>query len=336
MRANAVTKYTEDRRVESGPLEGEWRHDHYPTLADLLAVAGSKTGAAVWATGGWGSCSVHESGMDGAGSLRDAVKVAREGCPKMLDKARESLRAVSVPRLSSQKRRPVRCDDGDEIDIAAVYSGNLDTAWRVSKRTRMEGLPRAVRVLVEVTIGGEQRDTFWRGAAAIAICDMLEDAGVPCEVWALSSASSCRGFKTKPDGTPKRKANGDLHVLHGFVTVCLHEPGEPLDMARIAVAAWKPFERLICWRALCAIEGAKGIGGACAWPFPLEEGDILIDQVFGKEDAEALLKKSAEGIYERVNKWLEIYGSASAALGTGDVLSDEQIAAGAANGGDEE
>lgn len=74
-------------------------------------------------------------------------------------------------------------DQGDELDIQRVYTGNLDIAWRECKRAIRTG-PQIVRLVCDsIESGGAAADTmFWRGAAVVILADKLQGAGYNVEV----------------------------------------------------------------------------------------------------------------------------------------------------------
>lgn len=134
-------------------------------------------------------------------------------------------------------RRAIRwSDQGDMIDMAKVYQGNLDRAWRSSPRQR-ERAPRVISLDVDVgqncMVGAD--DLFWSGAAAVALTDALEDAGYRVELFATS--------------TTHFEANGKRHVgLARFRAKRAHERVNPaLVAALVAMPATFRWYHLQSW-----------------------------------------------------------------------------------------
>lgn len=99
----------------------------------------------------------------------------------------------SLPPPHSVKRRPVWSDNGDDLDRDRVLSGQLDTAWR---RTRREAMPAQQTVGLALPWVHSSHRTpeqlFWGAAAAIALCDLLENAGYRVELTAINAVVEAR------------------------------------------------------------------------------------------------------------------------------------------------
>jgi hypothetical protein len=262
---------------------GFWRWDHFESLSDYREIKGGKS---------WDKTYSHQKSAE-----FDALAAA--GWSEGVKQALQNLSALDIPILPDFRRKLQRDQDGDDLDISAVWSGNLDKAWTVAKRVSFDGRPKFVRLLSEVTLHGchGSDEAFWRGACTIALADALEHAGIPTEIWGFSSGTSAIG-----------------HNKHVMVSFCIHDAGEPLNLAKIALLAHPSMERYYSFRALSAVKGATGIGGCYPWPFELESGDILIDQVFSKEEAQAKIAEVLQGVRSSIqNRWSEMYGGINAA-----------------------
>lgn len=91
--------------------------------------------------------------------------------------AREAQAPVSV------RRRNVRGDYGDEVDMQRVYAGRLDAAW--SRPGRASCVSRRLfRVVVNcVARGGLDANSMaWRGVAALRLADILSSAGYGVQI----------------------------------------------------------------------------------------------------------------------------------------------------------
>ena len=76
------------------------------------------------------------------------------------------------------RRRLTLADMGDHLNIGDVYAGRFATAWTRATRQTGFGPQRGDLVANMITAGSQSPDVlFWRGAAAVALCDKLEAAG---------------------------------------------------------------------------------------------------------------------------------------------------------------
>lgn len=205
----------------------------------------------------------------------------REGVAKM----REAIGTLNVAGVTSIKRRPKWRDEGDELDIQRVYSGDLDRAWWSSERKIVSGVVQHVRVLVAAAAlsSVESSDMFWRGAVACILVDALEEAGYRVEVGAF--AYSDHPWITKRGRT--------------LAGVPLKAFDEPLDIERMAACtAHAGFFRtaIFAERMSSEWECGKRLGSTIhSRPPHAEEGDIVIDNVWSQDAAKAMLDKIVSG-----------------------------------------
>ncbi len=159
---------------------------------------------------------------------------------EILDRMLGDLADADLPTPVSRRRRP-RFDeaDGDELDYDRLRSGQ--PFWRATRRQNTRG-PATITVVIDTAAncGVDHRDILWRGAAAIALTQRLEDAGYRVELWAV-------------DVTAKAQAT---HTERGFDrtminAVQLKGPGDPIDPSTLinAVSGW--FYRTAIFRAIC-------------------------------------------------------------------------------------
>jgi len=78
----------------------------------------------------------------------------------------------------SRRRKLIRGDHGDTLDIHRVYAGQLDTAW---SRAQRRATRAPIRVSICVNNAGlsdvPAHELIWRGVCAVALSDKLESAG---------------------------------------------------------------------------------------------------------------------------------------------------------------
>lgn len=128
-----------------------------------------------------------------AGGPAAVERLWREGWPEGVARAREAIGSLTVGPIRSWARERRRSDEGDELDIDRVYRGDLDTAWERRIRVSTQGRTSFDPVRVWVSIGASFKvpaeHMFWRGAGAVLLCEALQAAQIPCELWAFSHAT---------------------------------------------------------------------------------------------------------------------------------------------------
>ncbi len=143
----------------------------------------------------------------------------------VVERMGEQLAACELPRPVSRRRR-LKWDEaaGDEVDFDRLRSGQ--EFWRTSRRASMAG-PSTKTILVDMgaNCSVAAMDILWRGAAAVALTAILEDAGYRVELWAFSLASDAY----------HRQAVSD-----SFLATQLKAPSDPLDPSTMvnAVSGW--------------------------------------------------------------------------------------------------
>lgn len=77
------------------------------------------------------------------------------------------------------KRKKVRADFGDELDIHKVYQGQCDTAWTTTKRFEVDSKVHLINIVVDISghCGIKVKDSLWRAAVAVKLTDQLIKAG---------------------------------------------------------------------------------------------------------------------------------------------------------------
>lgn len=177
----------------------------------------------------------------------DVAKCITNGWPAGVDKLMAALDDVEQPESpKSQKRRRVRGDFGDSIDMGRVWAGDLDRAWeRCGKREAKSA--RTISIVCDVwatwKVTGEA--LFWRGAATLKLADLLTASGYSVEIIAACvSADVLRndGREIKPENT------ADLIVIK--------EASAPLDLGSLAASVClSGFLRMVCFQAMFTHEG---------------------------------------------------------------------------------
>lgn len=104
-------------------------------------------------------------------------KTLSEGWPEGVAKLEKiALRELASP--ASVRRRRLRSDQGDEVDMQAVWRGDLSRAWTRTRRQSRTGV-RSITLVIDLGApwNVEADQLFWRGASALRLASELLAAG---------------------------------------------------------------------------------------------------------------------------------------------------------------
>lgn len=128
----------------------------------------------------------------GVESLDKVKQILAQGYPEgaaLVDTIYDTI-APSLPRAVEYRRKRIRGDQGDDLDIHAVNRGALDKAWTTTRRRAQQG-SGLIRITVDICansyIGAEQLK--WRGVAALALSRAMSKAGYSVEIVAGQSGT---------------------------------------------------------------------------------------------------------------------------------------------------
>lgn len=171
----------------------------------------------------------------------EAARRAFHGWPEGAERVRRMMAEMDAPPPVSLRRKVQRADQGDALDIHAVYRGGLDRAW---ERRRREHSRARMSVRLVAQIGGSKHTSaeslFWRGAAVTKLAEMLEESGYRVEVVGFEWHDSDEGE----------------HQFYTRNTFVVKDAGAPLDVEQVAgVLCNAGFPRTYGFRsAYCAAE----------------------------------------------------------------------------------
>jgi hypothetical protein len=226
--------------------------------------------------GDWYGADCH-TGNDVIAKLRDGWPEGRAKCEAMLSKI-DTSNLVPI----SRKRRLVKTDMGDHLDIQKVYMGELDTAWQVAKRQSTRG-PQHISILANMVCSGAEDSEvlFWRGVAAIALADKLEEAGYNVRLVV--------GF-----GGPTGQSDEPTSCR-----ITVKDYGMPLDVSTVSSVIMPGFFRAIghMWiDGHCKKTGGAN-GGIMVKQCKVEEGEtVLSHEIRNESSALATVQKIIEKI----------------------------------------
>ena len=262
-------------------------HLHYPTVADLQEH--TKTASTVnynirnaylidhmdRGTDSWLGCS----------SFAMVDDLVCKGWPEGLKRVQSNMREINVPAPTSVKRRKIRDRFGDELDIHAVYAGNLDRAWTRTTRYPISSI-REVTLYVDAGAPGHVSSDrlFWRGAAAVIACDALEGAGYSVKVVVYRRSSEAYHASGKPSRL--------------LITVAVKDSGQPLNKSLLVSAtALSGFYRKYLFLAQLTEDtlADEMFGSTETWD-PQPEGSNELVFNIGKISTKEEAQKTVDGI----------------------------------------
>lgn len=181
-----------------------------------------------------------QSGRDGeswwgapsAGQLFDRIEKGwPEGAQRLSDLSMPDIEAKSV------RRRRERGDQGDSIDMQAVYRGDLSRAWTRTRR-RESSAPRSITIsmVLGASVGTTASQLAWRGVSALALTSRLIEAGYSVALYAHVTSQNILASE-----------NGTSAV---FVEVKAED--QPLDLDGLAALSIMPgFFRTSIFAEIC-------------------------------------------------------------------------------------
>ena len=179
----------------------------------------------------------------------------------------EKLTDSALPEVKSHRRK-VRYNefDGDEIDYDRLRAGQ--EYWRKSERETTTG-PSTMTILVDTSAhwGKRSKDILWRGAAALALTQILEEKGYSVELWLVNGSTLFSGKNTRV-----------------MTACCLKRCSDPLDISTAinSMSGW--FYRTVGFtvdRTICKKqeEGVAYGLGAVATPTQDELDTVTSDEL---------------------------------------------------------
>lgn len=145
-----------------------------------------------------------DCGLTGQALHDRCAEVARDGWPDGAQRIQDNVRALTnatVERIPCQRRRPRWSDQGEHLDYDRMRAGQFDQCWRRAMRAPVPMIPLVrIAVLACANHSTDAEQLFWRGAAAVALADLLNESGYNVDLWAAYGSILCDGQAT-PDGS---------------------------------------------------------------------------------------------------------------------------------------
>ena len=138
----------------------------------------------------------------------------------------EELKGKVKPPERVARRKVYSMHRGSQVNIDRALNGDPYCLKTMTKR-KTSGVPTNATVVCNVGNTGDwsYKDIFWRGAAAIAAVDLLEQANYRCEVWVYNLA---------------RSVNEDWQLNNSLCACRVKNAGDVLDIDHLvtATSAW--------------------------------------------------------------------------------------------------
>lgn len=156
-----------------------------------------------------------------------------KGWPELREKLERRLADVQleVPRFptttETRRRKRVRSEHGDTLNMTRVWNGDLEHAWeRPVRQLRVAPNTKCVTLLFEIgangTITNEQ--AMWRAALCMLLVRALAQAGRTFEIWVQSSSTGTFRQEAGYRGTPPNAL---------WTAFCVKKASEPLVTDRL-------------------------------------------------------------------------------------------------------
>lgn len=177
----------------------------------------------------------------------EARSICRAGVwPEGMARLERELAGFEALPATSVRRAQVWADQGDTLDIHRVNSGQLDLAWRRTRRQSCRASRNLVLAFPLMIASSQSADKlFWCGAAALKFTDILTAAGY--NVTLLGTHGTTNGGHTSHDSLIVKAAEA------------------PLDVESLIVAvAFPGFTRTVGFTAICSndFNVTSGLGTA--------------------------------------------------------------------------
>jgi hypothetical protein len=186
----------------------------------------------------------------------------KHGWGEGVDKLREI--ATKEIQPTSLRKRRFRADQGDELDIHAVYRGDLSKAWTKTKRQKRTGGIRSVALVCNLSCSANEDASklFYRGASVLKLAEALTEAGYSVAIYGGAGSDHIG------------KDNSGVSFAQ-FVEIKAED--QPLDCSALAsLIAMPAYKRVQLHGALIQESDLRGMtcreGLACNSTFAFQEG----------------------------------------------------------------
>lgn len=207
-----------------------------------------------------------DAGWAGAATTAEAVSAITghyaDGAA-IISRIEKAAVAVTLPPTMDTRRRRVRSDQGDNLDIHAVYRGQIDRAWDRMGRRQVTAPPMVSIVINSIILSDSPKTVIsYRGAVGIVLCQMLERYGYRVRLVVA------RGGEARTPGGADEKFS---------CRTTIKDYGMPLDRETVTCATHPAMQRVLGLRWTWAQKHRPGTASGSGVGEALrEKGEIFI------------------------------------------------------------
>lgn len=177
--------------------------------------------------------------------VKDAATVGQvldNGWDDGVQRLNDALGSFEAPAVKSIRRRRIRGDEGDELNIHDVYAGDLDLAWRRMGKREKTG-PRHITLVANIgdNCGTQADELFWRGAATLKLADALSAAGYAVRIVGVASMNRI----------------DEAATVGGWFQVTIKDFNQPLSLNSVASSlCLAGYFRTVVFAWICSVDKA--------------------------------------------------------------------------------
>jgi hypothetical protein len=239
----------------------------------------------------------------GVPSVKDIIKMEDKGWPQGLDRIWGMLEQLEAPQVASVRRKKIRSDFGDHLDMQSVFRGELDRAWEATTRElRYHVGMTTTTIFVDMCASWRTKaeEMFWRGATAVVLADAFEKSGRTVRIIGFSSCH--HPYQNHREGMT--------------TSILIKDYEDMLNLEKTAmITALAGFWRYWFWRSWASVPVRLGAGFGMVRHFqngPIkdltrlpdalqkmasDEANVMISSVWDHYDASKLLKTMSGETY---------------------------------------
>ena len=251
----------------------------------------------------------------GCKSFYDVQNKVANGWPELRERLERMMQGIELdlptfPTLTTVRRRKrLRSDHGDSLDIGRVWNGQLDTAWERPVRTeRVATNTKRITLAFDVTANASVTNdmALWRAALCTVLVDSLARAGRVFEIWVVDSTSNPFTW-------------GGSRPMRLWSAWCVKRTADPLVLDRLCSMVSVGFMRSAGFMAMGAgtWEPNSGFGQALGSGLPASlrkrrsAGEVVlrIGECYSRQDVIKEYRRAWEEVEASHHSTGESYGS---------------------------
>lgn len=210
----------------------------YGTLREFIAAAQAepRNSGNVYLTDKWdnpnsGELDKYWGGADCTAAAVEAMTAYYEAGDAIIKRVEKAAGTIKLPPKMDTRRRRVRGDQGDSLDIHSVYRGQLDRAWERMGKREVTSPPMVSIVINSIIMASTDKTVIsYRGAVGVVLCQLLERFGYRVRLVVA------RGGEARVSGGRDEKFS---------CRTIVKDYGKPLDRETVACATHPAMQRVL-------------------------------------------------------------------------------------------